>query len=289
MSGFKNFTIAGLGTVGSHIARELLKLKDEGKVENVTILTRSDSSKLDEYKASGAKIAVVDYQSAELLKNAVTGADVVISTVTRGALQVQHLLAEQAKAAGVKLFVPSEFGNETARPNPEGIMMIKQSVHHKCKELDLPYALFFTGPGPDYIFVPSFDLDLKSGNVAVGLDGNAINSFTAQSDIGRYLAYVLTNLPRSKIEWRIFRIEGERKSFNQIFKQHEERTGKELNVRYKPESELEAAIAKNPSDAHSFLQLEWGRGGGLVGSLDQLSVSEYPDWNPKTVADVLYA
>jgi hypothetical protein len=54
-------------------------------------------------------------------------------------------------------------------------------------------------------------LDLKSGNVAAGLDGNAINSFTAQSDIGRYVAYVLTNLPRSKIEWRVFRIEGDRK------------------------------------------------------------------------------
>lgn len=58
---------------------------------------------------------------------------------------------------------------------------------------------------------------------------------------------------------------------------------------YRPESELEAAIAKNPSDIRSFLQLEWGRGGGLVGSLDPMSVSEYPDWNPKTVADVLYA
>lgn len=56
-----------------------------------------------------------------------------------------------------------------------------------------------------------FELDLKSGNVAVGLDGNALNSFTAQSDIGRYVAYVLTNLPRSKIEWRTFRIEGDRK------------------------------------------------------------------------------
>jgi hypothetical protein len=66
-------------------------------------------------------------------------------------------------------------------------------------------------PGPAKRSDRSFDLDLKSGNVAVGLDGNAINSFTAQSDIGRYLAYVLTNLPRSKIEWRIFRIEGERK------------------------------------------------------------------------------
>jgi len=290
MSGYKNFTIAGLGTVGSHIARELLKLKNEGKVNNVTILTRSDPSSLDEYKASGAKIAVVDYGSAESLRDAVTGADVVISTVTHGALQVQHLLAEQAKAAGVKLFVPSEFGDPTTdHQNAEGIFLIKQSIHHKCKELDLPYALFFTGPGSDYVFVPFLSLDLKSGNVAVGLDGNAVNSFTAQSDIGRYVAYVLTNLPRSKIEWRVFRIEGDRKSFNQIFKQHEDRTGKKLNVTYRPESELEAAIAKNPSDVPSLLQLEWGRGGGLVGSLDQLSVSEYPDWNPKTVADVLYA
>lgn len=172
MSGFKNFAIAGLGTVGSHIARELLKLKNEGKVDNVTILTRSvsplahplsnafvhfylqDSSKLDEYKASGAKIAIVNYESAESLKNAVTGADVVISTITRGALQVQDLLAEQAKAVGVKLFVPSEFGNDTNRLNPEGVFVAKQSFQHKCKELDLPYALFFTGPGPDYVFVP---------------------------------------------------------------------------------------------------------------------------------------
>ena len=78
-------------------------------------------------------------------------------------------------------------------------------------------------------------------------------------------------------------------SFNQIFEQHEERTGKKLNVTYRSEAELEAAIAKNHSDVPSFLQLEWGRGGGLIGSVEQLSVSEYPDWNPKTVADVLYA
>ena len=44
MSGFKNFTIAGSGAVGNHIVRELLKLKNEGKVDNVTILTRTVSS-----------------------------------------------------------------------------------------------------------------------------------------------------------------------------------------------------------------------------------------------------
>ena len=57
-------------------------------------------------------------------------------------------------------------------------------------------------------------LDLKSGNVTVGLDGNAVNSFTTQRDIGRFVAYALSNLARSKLEWRIFRIEAERKVRN---------------------------------------------------------------------------
>jgi uncharacterized protein YbjT (DUF2867 family) len=173
MPGFRNFALAGLGTVGSHIVRELLKLKNAGKIDNVTILTRSvrspvvtlqsspsrthtcrqDSSNYGDYEASGAKIAVVDYGSTESLKNALTGSDVVITTVGPTALQSQLLLAEQAKAAGVKLFVPSEFGNATDRKDPEGLFLVKQSVHRKLKELDLPYALFFTGPHTDYCFV----------------------------------------------------------------------------------------------------------------------------------------
>jgi hypothetical protein len=47
-------------------------------------------------------------------------------------------------------------------------------------------------------------------------------------------------------------------------------------------------MGKNPADIASLLQLDWGLGGGLVGTLDELSVSEYPDWNPKSVGDVLY-
>jgi hypothetical protein len=110
---------------------------------------------LDEFKDSGAKIAVVDYGSPEL-SSAITGADVVISALTHtpSAIQAQYLLTEQAKAAGVKLFVPSEFGDRTDRANPEGVFALKQSVHHKLKKLDLPYAMFFTGPHPDFIFVP---------------------------------------------------------------------------------------------------------------------------------------
>jgi uncharacterized protein YbjT (DUF2867 family) len=123
-----------------------------------------DSRNLDEYKNSGAKITTVDYGSAESLKNAITGADVVISTLNSrpAALQAQHLLAEQARAAGVKLFVPSEFGDTTDRENLEGVFAIKQSVHRKLKELDLPYALFFTGPHSDFVFIP-YALSLVPG------------------------------------------------------------------------------------------------------------------------------
>jgi hypothetical protein len=77
-------------------------------------------------------------------------------------------------------------------------------------------------------------------------------------------------------------------SFNQIFKEYEEKMGKKLQVTYRSESELKTALAKNPADFAAFLQLSWAEGGGLVGSLDQLSVSEYPGWNPKAIADVLY-
>jgi uncharacterized protein YbjT (DUF2867 family) len=119
-------------------------------------LCRQDSTKLDEYKNAGAKITTVDYGSAESLKNAIKGADIVISTLNShpASLQAQHLLAEQAKAVGVKLFVPSEFGDATDRENLKGVFAIKQSVHRKLEELDLPYALFFTGPHSDFVFIP---------------------------------------------------------------------------------------------------------------------------------------
>ncbi|KAI0261219.1 NAD-P-binding protein [Gloeopeniophorella convolvens] len=289
MSGFKNFVIAGSGTVGTQIIRELLKKKSAGEVDNVTILTRSSSKGLDEFTAAGAKTAAVDYTSAKSLAAVLAGADVVISTLTHvpSALNAQHLLAEQSKAAGVKLFVPSEFGNATDREGAEGIFALKQAVQHKLKELDLPYALFFTGPHSDFVFIPAIGLDIKGGNVTLGGDGNALNSFTTQVDIGRFVAYVLTQVPLSKLQWHIYRIEAERKSFNQIIKEYEERTGKKVNVTYRPVDELKAALEKNPADFASVLQLDWAVGGGLIGSEDQLSVSDYPDWNPKTIADVL--
>ena len=57
------------------------------------------SGLLEEYKNAGAKITTVDYGSPESLKNAITGADVVISTLNSdpAALQALHQLGRICK------------------------------------------------------------------------------------------------------------------------------------------------------------------------------------------------
>jgi hypothetical protein len=48
------------------------------------------------------------------------------------------------------------------------------------------------------------------GKVTVPGIGDAPISFTGRSDIARYVGFVFTDLPVEKLEWKVFRLEGER-------------------------------------------------------------------------------
>jgi hypothetical protein len=67
-----------------------------------------------------AKVITVDYSNKESIKSALSGVDVVICTLSGMALGLQAEIAEAAIEAGVKLFVPSEFGN-SSEGETEGI------------------------------------------------------------------------------------------------------------------------------------------------------------------------
>lgn len=102
--------------------------------------------------AKGVKITAVDYSSVASVQAALAGIDVLISTVGHDHLEVQDSLVLAAKAAGVKLFVPSEFGLPTDGP-AGGVWGVKYELKQRLKdELHLPYAAFYTGLFPDYIF-----------------------------------------------------------------------------------------------------------------------------------------
>ncbi len=104
-----------------------------------------------------AKVARVDYSNDESIKRSLTGVEVVISTISGEGLNLQGKIAAAAKEAGVKLFIPSEFGNIT-EGETEGLFGAKANIQSQLKALGIPYVIFYTGPFADYIFasyVPS--------------------------------------------------------------------------------------------------------------------------------------
>jgi uncharacterized protein YbjT (DUF2867 family) len=100
-----------------------------------------------------AKVIQVDYSNEASIKHAVTGVDVVISTVPATAFDVQWKIAAAAKEVDVKLFVPSEFGGVSEGAS-EGIQVEKANVQAQLKALGLPYTAFYTGAFANQIWVP---------------------------------------------------------------------------------------------------------------------------------------
>jgi len=86
------------------------------------------------------KVIPVDYSNKESIKDALTSLDVVISTVPPTALDVQLGIAEAAKEAGVKLFVPSEFGGVTEGAI-EGVKGSKARVQDQLKAVGIIHTL----------------------------------------------------------------------------------------------------------------------------------------------------
>jgi hypothetical protein len=147
------------------------------------------------------------------------------------------------------------------------------------------------------------NLDIKSGKVAVGGDGNAPVSWTARRDLARFLAHVLVHSPAARLQNQVLRLEGDRavrfllswpicqrtyrrtcpQSFNEIFRVYEERTGTKLDVTYRTVDSLRARLAKNAYDFDAYLHTIWATD-GLVGEPDN---GLFPGWNPTKVVDIL--
>jgi len=201
-------------------------------------------------------------------------------------LLTQIPLAKAAKAAGVKLFVPSEFGDPTdGQYPPNTVPDLKVQVVKALNEIGIPFIRVFTGPFPDFCLIPMFGYDFTGGKVLIRGKGDGAVSWTSRSDIARYVTYVITTHPVEKLAGRTLRIEGDRKTFNELADGYEKKTGKKLEVTRTPRKDLEKALAENPADFLSYLFLTWDTGKAISGTPEQLDNGLYPDWNPKKVVE----
>ncbi|KZP32622.1 NAD(P)-binding protein [Athelia psychrophila] len=205
---YKNIAVIGSGLIGGPISKALLA---EGA--NVTVISRTGSTSVKDLPAA---IKVVSVSLTDVPALAATfkehSIEVVVSTVAHAALPQQHMLGDAAKQAGVKLFIPSEFGFSTLGLT-EGELGLKAKFAEYLEEIGLPFTRIFTG---GFITFIPWNLDISSGKVRIFGKGDEKASFTDTDDIAGFVGYVLTHLASAELENKILRIQGEAASFLDI-------------------------------------------------------------------------
>ncbi|KAF4990992.1 hypothetical protein FGRMN_8113 [Fusarium graminum] len=193
MSAFKNIAVAGAsGDLGSAVFERLVA----SNKFNLTVLTRSTS---EATFPEGVKVVQVDYDSLDSLTAALQGQDAVVSTVGSLAIPSQALLVDAAVAAGVKRFIPSEFGSNLAIPSVRKLpvfhtkVVIQDKLIALAKEGKITYTFVHNGIFLDWGISHNFFFDFSKPEITLWDGGNVEFSTTTLSSVGDSVVGVLTH------------------------------------------------------------------------------------------------
>ncbi|KIJ62985.1 hypothetical protein HYDPIDRAFT_114134 [Hydnomerulius pinastri MD-312] len=135
--------------------------------------------------------------------------DVLISGVSyiKGGVDAQVAVARASRNAGVKLFLPSEFGIPTGGgtdPMPKA----KSDFAEYLKSIGLPSLRIYCGQF--HHSIPWLSAVDETGTFYIVGKGTTPQSYTAVSDVAGYVAHVLTTQTLSNLFDIELRIEGQR-------------------------------------------------------------------------------
>ncbi|KAK8095658.1 hypothetical protein PG999_013680 [Apiospora kogelbergensis] len=193
MSSITKVALAGAtGNLGPAILDQLLAAGFQVKV-----LTRQSSN----HKfPNSVEVAPVDYDSLDSLIAALKGQDAVVSTLASMALEKQLLLVEAASKAGVKRFIPSDFGSDTVHPKTSKLpvyghkVAVQDALKREASNAgsgDMTYTLVLCGPFLDWGVQASWLLDLKAREINLWDGGDRIFSTTTLPSVGKAVVGVL--------------------------------------------------------------------------------------------------
>ncbi|KAL4986699.1 hypothetical protein BDW68DRAFT_197853 [Aspergillus falconensis] len=171
MTVFQRVALLGKGSLGTVLLDQLLKANF-----TVTVLTRSASSATS--LPPRVALEQVDYTSIESLKTALTGHDIVISTLSLTAIPLQKPVIDAAIAVGVKRFIPAEFGAMTSDPVGRELPFHKHAVeiHEYLKEKAdaglTEYTVFGIGVFMEMLFTTPLVVDIGHREVRL-FDGGS--------------------------------------------------------------------------------------------------------------------
>ncbi|KAG0197394.1 hypothetical protein BGX28_009112 [Mortierella sp. GBA30] len=190
MSAPSTIAIAGAtGTLGTPITNALL---DFGY--KVKVLTRSvtTNDKLAAFERRGATV-VYDAFSGNNLVAALKGVEVLVSAVAGDFYNSQVPLIDAAKAAGVKRFVPSEFGIDTIKYNNDThpFLVGKNKLRDYLEKSGLEYTYIFNAIFAEYLPALGFNVTNKTATIHTAPSTRL--SVTLLADIGRFTAQALAS------------------------------------------------------------------------------------------------
>ena len=147
--------IGGTGLVGSKIVEASLL---QGHETAVISRARSEKNRdlLDQFEGSGAEIQFSAADDVGRMATLFRGVDAVICTVAGEVdtiRSIEYPLLEAAKQAGVKRFLPNEFGLDTLRiPEEAGALFdVKKEFRAALQESGVPFTAIFNGGIFDYL------------------------------------------------------------------------------------------------------------------------------------------
>lgn len=284
MTTIKNVAILGAsGNLGPSIVNAFLK---NGSF-NITAIARTESKATF---PSGVKVIKTDLTTEESLKKAFEGQDAVISSAGAGQLSDQKLYIDAALAAGVKRFVPSEFGSDLSDPKVVELIPLFQGKVDVTKYLESKESSSFSwtavsnGPFFDWgLKVGFLGFDLNNKTAKIWDDGNTTWSTTNLALIGE--ALVKAFLPEHVEETRnqtIF-ISSHTATQNKILAALEKATGEKFKVETVDGKKLlEESSARVKSgnfqvpDIYAIIQSV-----GFSADLGNLSDHSKKSWNEK--------
>lgn len=177
--------------LGPHVVTALLAADF-----TVTVLTRT--AKPGTF-ASTVKEVEVDYASLDSLTAALAGIDAVVSTTGFAATASQSLLIDAAIAAGVKRFIPSEYGTCTTSPKVENLPLygpmfeIKKQLAQSAAEGKLSWTVLACGGFLELILSTPGFLNFANHKAELFDGGDNRVSVTSLPKIGRAVAGILQN------------------------------------------------------------------------------------------------
>ena len=177
----------------------MIKTLLESTCFNVTLLTRGHET----LATSCVRAVRVDYDDPQSLQSVISGQDAVVCTFGRESALAQIALFDAACAAGVKRFIPSEFGgnlqNDKSRllPNYCSKVQVEDYIQAK-KAQSISYTYVYTNVLMDWSIRAGILMDAKRGRVFLYDGGCRPVSMCTIAGAARAVLGVLKNYKATK-------------------------------------------------------------------------------------------